>query len=62
MIQIDWLTPGVPTPIRLYYRLLNAEPSLKPTLRAQFSLMMMRCRPIQLDDFEALRLNVFHQN
>lgn len=62
MIQLDWLTPGVPTPIRLYYRMLSAEPSLKPLLKLQFAHMMRRCREIRLEDFHDLRLDVFHPN
>lgn len=62
MIQIDWLTPGVPTPIRLYYRLVNADPTLKPYLKNQFIRMMRRCRLVHLEDFQKLNLDVFSFN
>lgn len=52
----------MPTPIRLYYRMLNAESALKPFLKNQFVHMMKRCKPVRLEDFHALKLDVYHEN
>jgi len=62
MIQIDWLTPGVPTPIRVFYQMVNARGLLKQALKVQFITMMKRCRVIHLKDFQKLRLDVFSFN
>jgi len=62
MIHLDWLTPGVPTPIRLFYRMLNADAESKPYLQLQFISMMRQCKVVELEDFHKLNLDVYSFN